>query len=113
MAKFLADRRAFAPSQIPDYYFMYGYSQARMETALLRKAIASGDLTRAGILNAKLHLGKVDFGGLMPPVNSTPALGPASRMTGISRVSPTTPGFLKGFRGFFMGEAARSMQFKA
>jgi ABC-type branched-subunit amino acid transport system substrate-binding protein len=112
MAKFLADRRAFAPSQIPDYYFMYGYSQARMEEAVLRKAIASGDLTRAGILNAKLHLGKVDFGGLMPPVDSTPALGPASRMTGISHVSSTTPGFLKGFRGFFMGEAARSMQFK-
>jgi ABC-type branched-subunit amino acid transport system substrate-binding protein len=113
MAKFLADKRTFAPSQVPDYYFMYGYSQAKMETAILRKAIASGDLTRAGILDAKLHLGKVDLGGLMPPVDSTPKLGPASRMTGISRVSPNTPGFLKGFRGFFSGDAARSMQFKA
>jgi ABC-type branched-subunit amino acid transport system substrate-binding protein len=112
MAKFLADTKRYAPSQIPDYYFMYGYSQARMETAILRKAIAGGDLTRAGILDAKLHLGKVDLGGLMPPLDYTPGLGPASRMTGISKVSSTTPGFLKGFRAFFTGDAARSMEFK-
>jgi ABC-type branched-subunit amino acid transport system substrate-binding protein len=112
MAKFLADIKRFAPSQIPDYYFMYGYSQAKMETAILRKAIADGDLTRAGILDAKLHLGKVDLGGLVPPIDYTPGLGPASRMSGISKVSSTTPGFLKGFQGFFMGEAAKSMEFK-
>jgi ABC-type branched-subunit amino acid transport system substrate-binding protein len=113
MAKFMADTKRFAPAQIPDYYFMYGYSQAKMETAVLRKAIAGGDLTRTGILNAKLHLGKVDLGGLVPALDYTPALGPASRMSGISKVSSTTPGFLKGFRGFFMGDAARSMEFKA
>ncbi|HMJ32995.1 MAG TPA: ABC transporter substrate-binding protein [Baekduia sp.] len=113
MAKFLADQKRFAPSQIPDYYFMYGYSQAKMETAVLRKAIANGDLTRAGILDAKLHLGKVDLGGLVPPLDYTPRLGPASRMSGISKVSSTTPGFLKGFSGFYMGDAARSMTFQA
>jgi ABC-type branched-subunit amino acid transport system substrate-binding protein len=113
MKQFLADTKKYAPSQIPDYYFMYGYSEAKVETALLRKAIASGDLTRAGILDAKLHLGKVDLGGLMPPVDYTPALGPASRMTGISKVSSTTPGFLKGFQAFFTGEAAKRMEFKA
>ena len=111
MAQFIADTKMHAPKQIPDYYFMYGYSMARMETAVLRKAIAAGDLTRAGILNAKLHLGRLDMGGLMPPINYTPALGPAARETGISRVSSTTPGFLKGFQSFFTGEAARSMQF--
>jgi hypothetical protein len=113
MAKFLADTKRFAPSQIPDYYFMYGYAQAKVETAILRKAIAGGDLTRAGILDAKLHLGTVDLGGLMPPVDYTPALGPASRMSEISKVSSTTPGFLKAVRGFFVGDAARSMTFKA
>jgi ABC-type branched-subunit amino acid transport system substrate-binding protein len=111
MAQFLADTKKYAPSQIPDYYFMYGYSMARMETAVLRKALAAGDLTREGILNAKLHLGRLDMGGLMPPINYTPALGPAARETGISSVSSTTPGFLKGFRSFFTGEAANNMQF--
>jgi ABC-type branched-subunit amino acid transport system substrate-binding protein len=113
MAQFLADTKTYAPSQIPDYYFMYGYSEAKMETALLRKAIAAGDVTRAGILKAKLNLGKVDLGGLMPPLDYTPGLGPASRMSGISKVSSNTPGFLKGVRGFFMGDAAKGMQFTA
>jgi ABC-type branched-subunit amino acid transport system substrate-binding protein len=113
MASFLADTKKYAPSQIPDYYFMYGYAMAKMETAVLRKAIAAGDLTREGILNAKLHLGSVDLGGLMAPVDYTPALGPASRMSGISDVSASTPGFLKGLGSFFEGEAAKSMQFTA
>jgi ABC-type branched-subunit amino acid transport system substrate-binding protein len=113
MARFLADTKKFAPSQIPDYYFMYGYAMAKMETAVLRKAIAAGDLTREGILNAKLHLGSVDLGGLMAPVDYTPALGPASRMSGVSKVSASTPGFLKGLGPFFTGEAAKNMQFKA
>jgi ABC-type branched-subunit amino acid transport system substrate-binding protein len=111
MSRFLADTKKYAPSQIPDYYFMYGYSMARMEEAVLRKAVAAGDLTRQGILDAKLHLGSVDLGGLVPPVDYSPALGPASRMSGISSVSTSTPGFLKGFRGFFTGEAARGMHF--
>jgi hypothetical protein len=49
----------------------------------------------------------------VPALDYTPALGPASRMSGISEVSATTPGFLKGFRGFFMGDAAKNMEFKA
>jgi ABC-type branched-subunit amino acid transport system substrate-binding protein len=112
-ASFLANTKKFAPAQIPDYYYQYGYAMAQMETAVLRKAIAAGDLTRQGILDAKLHLGSVDLGGLVPPIDYAPALGPASRMTGISEVSTSTPGFLKGFRGFFTGEAAKSMQFHA
>jgi ABC-type branched-subunit amino acid transport system substrate-binding protein len=113
MASFLADTKKYAPSQIPDYYFMYGYAMAQMETAVLRKAIAAGDLSREGILNAKLHLGSVDLGGLLPPINYTPALGPASRMSGISDVTSSTPGFLKAVGSFFEGEAAKSMQFTA
>jgi ABC-type branched-subunit amino acid transport system substrate-binding protein len=112
MGKFLADIKKFAPGQIPDYYFMYGYAQAKMETEVLRSAIANGDLTRQGILDAKLSLGTVDFGGLIPTLEYTPALGPASRQTGISKVSSTTPGFLKGIHGFFMGEAAKNMEFE-
>ena len=113
MAKFLSETKTFAPTQIPDYYFMYGYSMAKMETAVLRKAIEAGDLTRPGILNAKLHLGSLDMGGLMPAINYTPGLGPASRSTGISKVSTSTPGFLKGFQSFFSGQAAKNMQFTA
>jgi hypothetical protein len=113
MARFLADTKKFAPTQIPDYYYMYGYAMARMEAAVLRKAIANGDLTRQGILNAKMNLGHVDLGGLVPPVNYSSKLGPAARSTGLSRVSTSTPGFLKGFGSFFSGQAAKNMQFTA
>jgi ABC-type branched-subunit amino acid transport system substrate-binding protein len=113
MPKFLSDTKAFAPAQIPDYYYIYGYAEAQMETALLRKAIQSGDLTRQGILNAKLHLGTVQLGGLMPPIDYTPGLGPASRMTGIAKVDPHSRTFLKPVSPVFEGDAARGMQFTA
>jgi ABC-type branched-subunit amino acid transport system substrate-binding protein len=111
MPKFLSDAKTFAPAQIPDYYYIYGYAEAQMETAVLRKAIQSGDLTRQGILNAKLHLGTVQLGGLMPPVNYTPGLGPASRMTGIAKVDPGSRTFLKAVSPLFEGDAARGLRF--
>jgi hypothetical protein len=82
-----------------------------METALLRKAIESKDLTRQGILNAKLHLGEVNLGGLVPPLDYTPALGPASRMTEIGKVDPGAVTFLKTVTPFLEGAAARGLQF--
>jgi hypothetical protein len=86
---------------------------AQMEAAVLRKAIAAGDLTRQGILDAKLDLGSVDLGGLVPAINYTPALGPVSRQTEIAKVSSSAPGFLKQFRTYFTGDAARGMRFSA
>jgi ABC-type branched-subunit amino acid transport system substrate-binding protein len=111
MQQFLSNTKKYAPTQIPDYYYMYGYAQAQMETALLRKAIESKDLTRQGILNAKLHLGQVNLGGLVPPLNYTPSLGPASRMTEIGKVTVGAPTFLKTVSPFLEGTAARGLQF--
>jgi ABC-type branched-subunit amino acid transport system substrate-binding protein len=111
MARFLSDTKKFAPAQIPDYYYIYGYAEAQMEAAVLRKAIQNGDLTRQGILDAKLHLGTVGLGGLMPPVDYTPRLGPASRMTGIAKVDAGAPTFLKALSPFFEGDAARGLKF--
>jgi ABC-type branched-subunit amino acid transport system substrate-binding protein len=111
MGKFLSTTKTYAPAQIPDYYYMYGYAEAQMETAVLRKAVQSGDLTRQGILDAKLHLGTVSLGGLMPPVHYTPQLGPASRLTGIARVDSSSHTFLKPVSPFFEGEAARTLVF--
>jgi ABC-type branched-subunit amino acid transport system substrate-binding protein len=111
MAKFLADHDKSAPDQEPDYYYMYGYIEAKVEAAIIKKAIENGDITRAGLLDAKLHLGRVDLGGLSPDVNYTPQLGPASRSTGISAVDTSTPGFLKLVQPYFEGDAAKSITF--
>ncbi|HXA28485.1 MAG TPA: ABC transporter substrate-binding protein [Candidatus Angelobacter sp.] len=111
MAKFLSDTTAYGSGQIPDYYYMYGYALAKVEAAILKKAIESGDLSRQGILNAKLNLGTVDLGGLLPSVTYTPSLGPVSRQTNISVVDPTVPGFLKPKSSFFESDAAKNMKF--
>lgn len=109
MAQFLSLTKQYAPKQIPDYYYMYGYCEAEVETAILRKAIADKDLSRQGILNAKLHLGTVDLGGLMPPVTYTTTPGPADRETEISAVDPSVPGYLKVIEPYFEGAAARNL----
>lgn len=111
MQQFLSDTQKYGGGQIPDYYYEYGYAMAKVEAAILKKAIESGDLTRQGILNAKLNLGTVDLGGLLPSVDYTPALGPVSRKTGISVVDPTVPGFLKLAVPFFESSAAKNMKF--
>ncbi|MGH9077807.1 MAG: ABC transporter substrate-binding protein [Acidimicrobiales bacterium] len=111
MARFLADQRRYFPTQVPDSYFIYGYCLAEMEGDVLAAAIAAKDLTRPGLLDAKLHLGRVDFGGLMPAADYTPALGPADRETTVSQVDPSVPGYLRTIQPYFTSPAATAMTF--
>jgi ABC-type branched-subunit amino acid transport system substrate-binding protein len=111
MAQFLAIQKHYDPTQVPDGYFLYGYCMAEMEAKLLAKAIAAKDLTRAGLLTAKEHLGTVSFGGLIPMATYTPANGPADRETDIGVVDLTSPGFVKIIQPYMESSAARSMTF--
>ena len=109
MSQFLADHDKYFAAQPPDGYYMYGYCQAEMEVAILKKALANNDLSRSGILNAKLNLGPVDFGGLIPSLTYTPQLGAADRMTDVAQVDPASPGFLKIVKPFFESDAAKNL----
>ena len=109
MAQFLKVHDTYAASQVPDGYYMYGYCLALMEKQLLAKAISSNDLSRAGIVNARLHLGTVDFGGLIPSADYSPSLGPADRETDIAQVDPTATGLLKVIQTYFESSAAKNM----
>lgn len=113
MAQFLKVRSTYAPSQIPDGYYMYGYAQSEVEAAVLRKAISSGDLSRKGILRAKEHLGTFSFGGLIPDATYTPANGPATRMTDIGAVDLTSPGFVHIAAPYMESTVAKNMSFAA
>jgi ABC-type branched-subunit amino acid transport system substrate-binding protein len=95
MEQLLADQKQYAPDQTPSIYFALAYSQGMVVEQILRKAIESGDLSRAGILAAKENLGEVDLGGITPAVTYTPEGGPPSRATLITEVDPEVPGFLK------------------
>jgi ABC-type branched-subunit amino acid transport system substrate-binding protein len=111
MSQFLAIQKHYDPAQVPDGYYLYGYCMAEMEAKLLAKAIAAKDLTRAGLVAAKEHLGTVDFGGLIPTATYTPANGPADRQTDIGVVDLTSPGFLKIIQPYMESAAATSMTF--
>jgi ABC-type branched-subunit amino acid transport system substrate-binding protein len=63
----LIDRVAkYKPDQEPDYYFTFGYLQAWATQQLLEAAVADGDLSRAGIVEAMNGLDALEFGDLAP-----------------------------------------------
>jgi ABC-type branched-subunit amino acid transport system substrate-binding protein len=85
-------REAYTPETPADTWFTYGFLQAEAVTALLERAVALGDLSRAGILAASRSLGTVSFHGVADPYAYGP---PDSRVpptgSSISRVDPTNP----------------------
>jgi ABC-type branched-subunit amino acid transport system substrate-binding protein len=113
MAQFLSITKKYEPTQIPDGYFMYGYCMALAETKVLAAAISDHNLSRAGIINAKEHLGTVNFGGLIPTADFTPSNGPGDRETDIAQVDLTSPGFLKIIAPYFESPIAKTMTFAA
>jgi ABC-type branched-subunit amino acid transport system substrate-binding protein len=64
MAEMVKNVQDLRPDQEPDYYFAFGYNQARAMTAVLEQAVKSGDLSKEGVLRASQQLGKVAFEGL-------------------------------------------------
>jgi ABC-type branched-subunit amino acid transport system substrate-binding protein len=111
MAQFLSDTKTYAPTQIPDGYYLAGYCLAEAEAAVLRKAIANNDLSRAGIVDAKEHLGTVDFGGLIPAATYSPSNGPASRSTDLYVVDLNAPAFTKPLASYMESSAAKDLKF--
>jgi ABC-type branched-subunit amino acid transport system substrate-binding protein len=112
MAKMLSDAKKYAPGQQQSIYFTYGYAQGELAAAILKKAIENGDLSRQGILNARLNLGTVKLGGLAPDVTYTPQLGPPSRKSIIAAVDPTATDFLKLVASGYESAVGRSFDIK-
>ena len=95
MKAVVADHDKYEPGAPPSIYFALAYASGKVQAAILRKAIEDGDLSRAGILKAKLNLGEVDLGGVTPSVTYTEKGGPPSTKTLITRIDPSVDGFLK------------------
>jgi ABC-type branched-subunit amino acid transport system substrate-binding protein len=109
MEQLIADQKRYAPDQPPSIYFALAYAQGRVVEQILQKAIRSGDLSRAGILAAKQHLGEVDLGGIAAAVTYTPEGGPPSRSTLLTRIDPGVPGFLKVIEAGHDSDVAESV----
>jgi ABC-type branched-subunit amino acid transport system substrate-binding protein len=69
MKEMLDNIAKYAPDQKPDYFFIFGYTQARIVYQILEKAVADGDLTRDGVVKAFESLRNVDMGGLLNPIS--------------------------------------------
>ena len=67
MADMIATIRKSKPRAPASDAYVLGWTEAQITEAILRKAAALGDLTRAGVLKAAFELDRVDFGGLAPP----------------------------------------------
>ena len=59
--------KAARPDAAASDYYIYGWTEAQLTEAILRKAADGKDLTRAGVVKAAFELDKVDFKGLAPP----------------------------------------------
>jgi ABC-type branched-subunit amino acid transport system substrate-binding protein len=97
MKQMLDDIASFDKTkQQPDIYFAFGYAQAWSMAQILEKAVANGDLSRDGLVEAMNGVGTLKTGGLLgdyeygPPKDRVPP-----RAGRIFKVDPATPGGLK------------------
>ena len=113
MAQLLQDVAKYAPTQQPDGYFEFGYTESEITYAILKKAFANNDLTRDGLYNAFLSLKNVDLGGLYPPVTygSSPDQRVPTRDSVVFKIDPTQPNDVKALTGDFTGTAAMQSHF--
>jgi len=93
MKELLDNHKKFGGDQPPDYYFIFGYTQARVVHQILEKAVEMGDLTRAGVVKAFESLKNVNMGGLLNPISYGPTCQEKIPATGstIWRIDPAQP----------------------
>ncbi|MGI8661977.1 MAG: ABC transporter substrate-binding protein [Acidimicrobiales bacterium] len=111
--KDLLDRVAqFAPSQAPDYYFVFGYNEGRSVADLLEKAVALGDLSHDGIVNAMNSIDKLSFDGLSGDYGyGKPSDRNPPRVNSVFEVDPAAPGGLKVKKANIASDAAKKFTF--
>jgi ABC-type branched-subunit amino acid transport system substrate-binding protein len=114
MAEMLNNIAKYAPDQKPDGFFQFGYAEAKVTYAILKKAADNGDLTRAGLLNAFNSLGTVDLGGLFGAsahYGSSPDQRVPTRDNSVYGIDTTVPNNFKNLSGDFVGTCAAQSLF--
>jgi ABC-type branched-subunit amino acid transport system substrate-binding protein len=113
MKQMLDDVSKYASDQKPDGFFEFGYTESKITYAILKKAIESNDITRAGLLTAFESLKNVDLGGLLPPVNygTSPNDRVPTRDSVVFAIDPSQPASVKSLSGDFTGTAAKASNF--
>jgi ABC-type branched-subunit amino acid transport system substrate-binding protein len=112
MKELQADIRRYKPDQAPDIWFTYGYNQGRAVTALLEKAVANNDLSRAGVMRALNEMPNVDFGGLTGRhVYGSIATRELPRESSVFAIDRNKPFGLKALKTHIVSDAAKAFTF--
>ncbi len=113
MKEMLDTLAAQQSKQQPDGFFEFGYTEAKVTYAILKKAADNKDLSRDGIFSAFESLRNVDLGGLLPNLNygSSPDQRVPSRDNSVYALDPTAPAGVKDLSGDFTGTAAAASKF--
>lgn len=114
VAQMMADFKKYNVEQadnnptLPTTYFL-----GMLTHAILKKALESGDATRAGILKAMQSLKDVDTLGLTPPISFGPGINDKILTRSIKIATPdaTSASKLKFLTDFYEGEAAKNYDF--
>lgn len=113
MAQLLQDKAKYFPSQQPDGYFEFGYTESYVTYAILKKAMDNKNVTRDGLFSAFQSLGQVDLGGLYPQATygSAPDQRVPTRDSIIYAIDANAPAGVKPITPDFTGSAAKQSQF--
>jgi ABC-type branched-subunit amino acid transport system substrate-binding protein len=113
MKEMLDNMKKYVPNQQPDGFFSFGYTQAKVVHAILKKAIENRDLTRAGTLKAFESLKNVDLGGLYPAASygSKPDERVPSRWSRIYKIDPNHATGTAPITELFISKAAKDAKF--
>jgi ABC-type branched-subunit amino acid transport system substrate-binding protein len=106
-AALAAYTRAY-PDEKPSYSVGSGYGAAKVFVEIVRKACQNSDLTREGMAAAFRQLGRVDTGGVYPPLDFSRPGKPSALSSGIAQPDPALPGGLKEVRAPFVSELAKA-----
>ena len=91
MKDMVANVKKFAPKTEPNFYFAFGYMQAQAMAQILEKAVADGDMSRAGIMKAMNTVGTLKFdGAVADEPYGAPADRKPQRETTLFKVTPDT-----------------------
>lgn len=112
MKEMLDHLNKYDPTQKPDIYYAFGYTESWSVAQILEQAVKDGDLSRQGIQKAMENVGKITFDNLVgdytygkaadrkPPTDSS-----------FFKVDPTGPGGLKSIKTDYSSDAAKAYKY--
>ncbi|MGH9213406.1 MAG: ABC transporter substrate-binding protein [Acidimicrobiales bacterium] len=92
MSELVRIQETYAPDQAPDIYFNFGYLESRAVHQVLEEAVAQGDLSRQGIIDAMNSIDEFTFDGLFGDYGwGAPEDRDPPRTNSIYEVDPAKP----------------------